>query len=75
MSRGSKIRRKHLSAATWARSGRSNHSSNRKARLNPTVTMVDSSDDDAEISDDEVCSWPGGVNNHLQVESELLEEN
>ena len=27
------------------------------------------------ISDDEVCSWPGGVNNHLQVESELSEEN
>ena len=22
-----------------------------------------------------MCSWPGGVNNHLQVESELLEEN
>jgi hypothetical protein len=37
--------------------------------------VVDSSDDDAEISDVEVCSWPGGVNNHLQMESELLEEN
>jgi hypothetical protein len=75
MSRGSKIRRKHLDAATRARSGRSNHGSNQKALLNPTVIAVDSSGDGAEISDDEVCSWPGGVNNHLQVESDLLEEN
>ena len=36
--------------------------------------VVDSSGDGAEISDDEVCSWPGGVNNH-QVESELSKEN
>ena len=71
MSRGSKIRRKHLDAATRARSGRSNHGSNQKALLNPTVIAVDSSGDGAEISDDEVCSWPGGVNNHLQVESDL----
>jgi len=60
MSRGSKTRRKHLSAAARARSGRSNHGRN-QALLNPTVVVVDSSDDGVEILDDGVEILDDGV--------------
>jgi len=80
MARASKTRRHLLNAARRARLGRSNHGSYQELQLDPTSIVTDSSVDDIshdEISDDEneLCNWPGGVNNHFQIESELLEEN
>ena len=71
MARGSKTRRKHLSAATRAPSGKSNHG----ALLNPTVVVVDNSDDGhAEISEDEVCSCSRKYTSHRRVPETLARQ-
>src|SRR5271155_3951238 len=80
MARGSKTPKYLLNAAQRARLGRLNHSNHQEPQFYPTLIASDSSIDDIsddKISDDEneLCSWPGGVNNHLQIESELSEEN
>ena len=71
MARGSKMRRKHLSTAMWACSGRSNHG----ALLNPTVIVVDNSNDGhAEISEDEVCSCSCKYTSHRCVPKTLAHQ-
>jgi len=73
MGRRSKIQRHRLTAASHARLSRS-HRRDGHQEPQPDPIVIDSASDDG--SDDNTeCSWPGGVNNHLQIESELLEEN
>ena len=70
-----------MNAAQRARLGRSNHGNHQEPQLDPTpviasdISVDDISDDKTSDDENELCSWPGGVNNHLQIESELSEEN
>ena len=75
MARGSKTPKYLLNAAQRARLGRLNHGNYQEPQLDPTLIASDSSIDKISDDENELCSWPGGVNNHLQIESELSEEN
>ena len=76
MGRRSKIQRHRLTAASHARLSRSYHRDGHQ-EPQPDPIVIDNADgaSDDDSDDNTECSWPGGVNNHLQIESELLEEN
>jgi len=75
MARGSKTPKYLVNAAQRARVARSNHSNHQEPPDPTPVIVSDISVDDISDDENELCSWPGGVNNHLQIESELSEEN
>ena len=66
MPRRSKLREKHLRSAARARSARTSLDTN----FSPTLHSPSPTDVFHTIpeSDDEICSWTGGVNNHITKE-------